>query len=59
MYIIQLYKEDWTILCMLGCRAVALPSTEQTESNLHKMAEIEKEAVDFPVKKFTKGHLIF
>ena len=27
---VQLYKEDWTILHMLGCRAVALPSTEQT-----------------------------
>ena len=26
---IQLYKEDWGILRMLGCRAVALPSTEQ------------------------------
>ena len=26
---IQLYKEDWTILRMLGCWAVALPSTEQ------------------------------
>ena len=29
MYMVQLYKEDWTILHMLGCRAVALPSTEQ------------------------------
>ena len=29
MYIVQLYKEDWTILRMLGCRAVALSSTEQ------------------------------
>ena len=29
MYIVQLYKEDWTILRMLGCRAVALPNTEQ------------------------------
>ena len=29
MYIVQLYKEDWGILRMLGCRAVALPSTEQ------------------------------
>ena len=29
MYMVQLYKEDWTILLMLGCRAVALPSTEQ------------------------------
>ena len=28
--IVQLYKEDWGILRMLGCRAVALPSTEQT-----------------------------
>ena len=27
--IVQLYKEDWGILRMLGCRAVALPSTEQ------------------------------
>ena len=29
MYIVQLYKEDWVILHMLGCRAVALPSTER------------------------------
>ena len=29
MYIVQLYKEDWGILLMLGCRAVALPSTKQ------------------------------
>ena len=28
--IVQLYKEDWGIMCMLGCQAVALPSTEQT-----------------------------
>ena len=28
MYIVQLYK-DWTILHMLGCRDVALPSTKQ------------------------------
>ena len=29
IYIFQLYKEDWGILRMLGCWAVALPSTEQ------------------------------
>ena len=29
IYIVQLYKEDWAILRMLGCRAVALPSTER------------------------------
>ena len=29
MYIVQLYKENWTILRMLGCRVVALHSTEQ------------------------------
>ena len=29
MYIVQLYKEDWRILRMLGCRAVGLHSTEQ------------------------------
>ena len=29
MYVVQLYKEDWTILHMLGCWAVALPSTKQ------------------------------
>ena len=28
MYIVQLYK-DWGILRMLGCPAVALPSTKQ------------------------------
>ena len=29
MYIVQLHKEDWVILHMLGCQAVALLSTEQ------------------------------
>ena len=29
MYIVQLYKEDWGILHMLGCWAIALPSTKQ------------------------------
>ena len=29
MYLVQLYKEDWTILHMLDCWAIALPSTEQ------------------------------
>ena len=29
MYTVQLYKEDWGILHMLGCQAIALPSTEQ------------------------------
>ena len=29
MYIVQLYTADGGILRMLGCRAVALPSTEQ------------------------------
>ena len=29
-YMVQPYKEDWTILQhMLGCQAIALPSTEQ------------------------------
>ena len=32
MYIVQLYTEDWTILHMLGCWAVALPNTEQIVS---------------------------
>ena len=32
MYMVQLYKEDWTILRMLGCRAVALPTTEQIDN---------------------------
>ena len=27
--IVQLYKEDWGILHMLGCEAIALPSTKQ------------------------------
>ena len=31
---VQLYKEDWTILRMLGCRAVVLPSTEQIVANV-------------------------
>ena len=29
IYIVQPYKEDWGILHMLGCWAVALPGTEQ------------------------------
>ena len=29
IYIVQLYKEDWAILHMSGCQAIALPSTEQ------------------------------
>ena len=37
IYIVQLYKEDWVILHMLGCRAVALPSTEQIVlSSMHQ-----------------------
>ena len=32
MYIVQLYKEDWAIFNMLGCRAVALPGTERIGS---------------------------
>ena len=27
--IVQLYKEDWGILHMLGCWAIALPTNEQ------------------------------
>ena len=34
MYIVQLYKEDWGILHMLGCQAVAHPSTEQMDRNI-------------------------
>ena len=49
MYIVQLYKEDWAILCMFGCQAVALPSAEGTVCHLHKMAETEEEAVGLPV----------
>ena len=29
MYMVQLYKEDWIVLCMLGCWAIALPITKQ------------------------------
>ena len=29
MYIVQLYKEDWAILHMLGCQAIALLHTKQ------------------------------
>ena len=35
IYIVQLYKEDWGILRMLGCWAVALPSTEQIVTKHH------------------------
>ena len=33
VYMVQLYTEDWTILHMLGCQAIALPSTEQIVGN--------------------------
>ena len=33
--IAQLCKEDWGILSMFGCQAVALPSTEQIIVVLH------------------------
>ena len=29
MYMVQLFKEDWTILHMLDCQAIPLPSTKQ------------------------------
>ena len=29
MHIVWLYKEDWTIFQMLGCQALALPTTQQ------------------------------
>ena len=32
IYKVQLYKEDWTILHMLGCQAIALPSTKEIVS---------------------------
>ena len=34
MYMVQLYKEDWTILHMLGCQAIALPNTKQIVSQI-------------------------
>ena len=37
MFMVQLYKEDWTILCMLGCWAVALPSSKQIVLNIHSL----------------------
>ena len=44
MYIVQLYKEDWGILRTLGCRAVALPSTEQIGHNFVPIDnEVQKE----------------
>ena len=41
MYMVQLYKEDWTILHMLGCCTIALPSTEQIDRNLHHFSFID------------------
>ena len=35
MYIVQLYKEDWTILHMLGCQAIGLPSAKQIVIIVH------------------------
>ena len=35
MYMIQLYKEDWPILHMLGFQAIAFPSTELIGSNIN------------------------
>ena len=40
MYIVQLYKEDWGILHMLGCQAIALPSTEQIVYTYYSTADI-------------------
>ena len=34
MYIVQLYKENWAILRMLGSRGVVLPSTERIVSEI-------------------------
>ena len=42
MYIVQLYKEDWGILRMLGCRAVDLPITEQRVKNTSFYIDAEK-----------------
>ena len=36
VYIVQLYKEDWTILHMLGCQAITHPSTKQIIGHLNK-----------------------
>ena len=35
MYIVQLYKEDWSVLRMFGCRAVALPYIKQIVSDMY------------------------
>ena len=42
IYIVQLYKEDWGILCMLGCRAVAFSSTKQIVYVLYDDSERRK-----------------
>ena len=36
MYIVQLYKEDWGVSRMLGCRTVTLPSTKQIVKFIHE-----------------------
>ena len=54
MYIVQLYKEVWAILHMLGCRAIALPSTEQIDAAMQN-GWIEKEEVESPVLPCGRG----
>ena len=48
--IVQLYKEDWGILHMLGCQAVALPSTKQIVQDLHWLKV--KEQITFKIAVF-------
>ena len=47
MYMVQLYKEDWTVLHMLGCWAVALPSTKQIVKELSTYKQKELHSVTY------------
>ena len=48
IYIVQLYKEDWGILRMLGCRAIALPSTEQiVQAQYHFFDKLSTQLLSF------------
>ena len=48
MYIVQLYKEDRGILCMLGCQAVALPSTEQIVAQVAAQSNVASPTLPKP-----------
>ena len=47
IYIVQLYKEDWGILRMLGCRAVALPSEVDDEHDIGNLSDGSRKSLEW------------